>query len=329
VGIYAGIDESGYGPLLGPLVIARSVFRIDSMEAGAPPPCLWSMLPQLLSRRVRAGGGEPGTRIPVNDSKLLYSPARGLRHLERGVLSLLPIAGPLPTRAAELLEYLAVDPESCTTTLPWYGDAPGGTALPVQAAAGELPGLREAFSREAGRVGMRVEELRSSVVFEDRFNQMVGQTRSKARCAWHFVAGHLAAIWERFGEQEPYVVVDRQGGRKGYGPLLAGMFSRTRIEILEETPAISRYRLTGPARRMHLEVRVEAETRHLPVAFASMAAKYLRELLMMRYQDYWRRIAPEIRPTAGYFSDGSRFLQEIEPHLSRLGFPRELLVRCC
>jgi hypothetical protein len=167
------------------------------------------------------------------------------------------------------------------------------------------------------------------VLFEERFNDLVGQTGDKARCAWRFVAAHLTAIWERFGTLGPYVVVDRQGGRKRYGPLLAGLFSSTSIEVLQETASLSAYRLEGQGRRMHVEVRVESEREHLPVAYSSMAAKYLRELLMMRYQAYWRGVAPEVRPTAGYYADGRRFLLEIEPHAARLGYPRELLMRCC
>jgi len=27
--VYAGIDEAGYGPMFGPFVVARSVFKID------------------------------------------------------------------------------------------------------------------------------------------------------------------------------------------------------------------------------------------------------------------------------------------------------------
>ena len=80
---------------------------------------------------------------------------------------------------------------------------------------------------------------------------------------------------------------------------------------------------------MLVEARVDSEREHLPAAYASMAAKYLRELLMMRYQAYWRTLAPEVRPTAGYYADGRRFLREIEPYLGRMSCPRELPVRCC
>jgi hypothetical protein len=58
-----------------------------------------------------------------------------------------------------------------------------------------------------------------------------------------------------------------------------------------------------------------------------MTAKYVRELLMMRFQRYWREMAPQVRPTFGYFGDGRRFLDEIEPILERLQIDRATLIR--
>jgi hypothetical protein len=347
--VYAGIDESGYGPLLGPLVIARSVFTVQDVEPSSPPPCLWERLAGAVSRHVprQTGrstavssevdrsdpGGAAGTaataRVAIDDSKLLYTPAAGLRRLEEGVLALLPASSGPPGRLAELLEWLALDRQSAASALPWYVDEAGGPILPVRAGAEQLAELRRAFHRHGGESGVAVAEVAAAVVFENRFNAMVRETGSKGLCAWRFVADHLSALWERYGRLDPYVAVDRQGGRKAYGPLLAGLFSRTLIEVLQESPAVSRYRLSREGRSMLVEVRVDSERRHLPVAYASMTAKYLRELLMMRFQAYWTGIAPEVRPTAGYFGDGRRFLEELEPHLARLGCPRDRLARCC
>ena len=42
--IYAGIDEAGYGPMLGPLCVGLSVFRVDGAEAADGAPNLWGAL---------------------------------------------------------------------------------------------------------------------------------------------------------------------------------------------------------------------------------------------------------------------------------------------
>ncbi len=65
-----GIDEAGYGPLLGPLVVGISVFRIPG-EGNA------------LSARLP---------VVVDDSKKLFSRATGLGRLEEGVLAFREVA---------------------------------------------------------------------------------------------------------------------------------------------------------------------------------------------------------------------------------------------
>jgi hypothetical protein len=63
------------------------------------------------------------------------------------------------------------------------------------------------------------------------------------------------------------------------------------------------------------------------VALASMTAKYVRELLMDRFNRFWQHHAPDLKPTAGYVQDGRRFLAEIDPLIQSLGIDRRQLIR--
>ena len=47
----------------------------------------------------------------------------------------------------------------------------------------------------------------------------------------------------------------------------------------------------------------------LPTALASMTAKYLRELSMRAFNEFWCARVPGLRPTAGYPGDAPRFKQ--------------------
>jgi hypothetical protein len=122
-------------------------------------------------------------------------------------------------------------------------------------------------------------------------------------------------------------VIDRQGGRKFYETLFAGMFPESIVGVTEESETHSKYRIIGRNRSMDVVLKIQSEQYHLPVALASMTAKYLRELFMTRFQRFWSGIAPNIRPTFGYFKDGKRFLAEIEPYIESLGIKRETLIR--
>jgi hypothetical protein len=58
-----------------------------------------------------------------------------------------------------------------------------------------------------------------------------------------------------------------------------------------------------------------------------MAAKYVRELHMACLNEWLLREAPGVRATAGYWTDGHRFLRETEAARRRLGVADGVFVR--
>ena len=78
-----GIDEAGYGPNLGPLVMTAVGCLVPDWVR---EPDLW----RHLQRGVRRYNEEDDGRIVVEDSKLVYSPARGLADLERTAVVAIP-----------------------------------------------------------------------------------------------------------------------------------------------------------------------------------------------------------------------------------------------
>src|SRR3954463_3528421 len=96
--ILAGIDEAGYGPLLGPWVVGCCAFEIDRIDSDDIP-CLWKRLGKLVSRH----RSKTGRKLHVNDSKQVYSPSIGLKELERSILCIMLARG---TTAATLADFL-------------------------------------------------------------------------------------------------------------------------------------------------------------------------------------------------------------------------------
>src|SRR5579871_3816554 len=72
-----GIDEAGYGPNLGPFVMTSVACQVPDELVGAN---LW----QVLRSAVRKQGEADDGRLVIDDSKAVYSTARGMLGLERG-----------------------------------------------------------------------------------------------------------------------------------------------------------------------------------------------------------------------------------------------------
>ena len=74
-----------------------------------------------------------------------------------------------------------------------------------------------------------------------------------------------------------------------------------------------------------LTIQPRADTEHFCVALASMASKYLRELLMLEFNRFWQSHVADLKPTAGYPGDAARFHEAIRPAARHSGLPK---MRC-
>jgi len=334
--IYAGIDEAGYGPFFGPMTVGRCVLRVPKLNHDVEPPDLWARLNKAVCRRLSGRKG----RLVVNDSKKLTTKAAGIKHLEMGCLAFASLVdaeqqSPAGWDVGSWLDAMGEESHRSLHGMPWYTVAEVGpwAALPTTADAGELAIARGVLRQTCGRIGVEVADLGCAVVFEDRFNQMVGATRSKAAVSFTFVAGHLQAIWRDYAEHRPTVVVDRQSGRMRYRDVLAMNFAECEVSVLAESAERSSYRIDGPGvgatppKSMTVTFQTSAEEQYMPVALASMIAKYNRELLMQRFKAYFSAKLPGVPPTAGYGSDAKRFWQDVQPRLASLGLDANILRR--
>ena len=96
---------------------------------------------------------------------------------------------------------------------------------------------------------------------------------------------------------------------------------------IRESALISEYQVLGLGREVRLVFRPRAEGEALPVALASMLAKYLREVFMRQFNRFWLNHVPGLKPTAGYPGDARRFYNSIRAAMMKLGIEPEAVWR--
>ncbi len=204
MGYLIGTDEAGYGPNLGPLVISATVWEAPDGIGGED---LFGRLSHVIASRPErfvvpalAGAGvtvtrraEPaeagttnergGARVVMADSKVLYSPERGLRHLERGLWAALGAARCLPEKLARRMaghrpgspRRDAGRPLVCRLRWP----------RPVGLRRGRPALLAEALRAGLAAAGVRLLAVRSRAIFAHQFNELVERHGSKGAALSH------------------------------------------------------------------------------------------------------------------------------------------------
>lgn len=299
--LYCGIDEAGYGPMLGPLCVAATLFEIDEWQPGDNAPNLWEALEPAVCRAIKGAG----KRIPIADSKLLKLPNDGNRdpitHLERGVLTHLQAWSQAPQNDANLFASIGAK----LTDEPWYTGDP--TPLPRTTTATTIR-IDANMLRHAGtRAGVRLVAIECVVLCENEYNSLIQNHKTKAATTAFAARALIARILNRESKGTIRIICDRQGGRQHYGQSVSRIADRGDARVLDEHQRLSRYALDE---RTTVAFLPEAENAHYPVALASMTAKLVRELAMARFNRYWSARMPGLKPTAGYTTDARRWLAD-------------------
>ena len=123
------------------------------------------------------------------------------------------------------------------------------------------------------------------------------------------------------------MVCDRQGGRTSYGPLLRAMFEDWQVDVMKEQDGFGEYAMRRRGHVSRVIFMEKSEQANLPTALASMMCKYLRERLMDRLSRYWTSRVPGLKETAGYWTDGLRFMSDIGPYCVENGIDTKRMVR--
>jgi hypothetical protein len=163
------------------------------------------------------------------------------------------------------------------------------------------------------------------VLFPREFNRQLDQRPTKADVELELidslVESHGRALPSAISSLD--ITIDRLGGRRYYRGIVEKWAGGEFVATRKESAEISEYSYVADGREVTVRFRVKGDQHSLPVAASSLVAKFLREEAMQHFNDYWRSIVPDLRPTAGYPTDARRFYAAIEPHLPKLGLAQE------
>ncbi len=315
--ILVGIDEAGFGPILGPLVISSSAFLLPHQLLTSD---LWQVLRKSVAQRRRNLAG----RLLIADSKKAHNKSLGIKHLQRTVLACMKCLEQEPATLTELLNLLCPDCIGRISEYPWYKEATEQTIL---AEAGDKEITSGVLSDDLSSNGIKLLQLRSCCLDVAYYNKMVGSVKNKANVLFTATSQLIKNAFDNFAGDDLQIMIDRQGGRVRYRKILQLMFPDMKLKILRESQQNSSYELQANGKCMRLHFAVGADDRYLPVSLASMVSKYVRELLVYNINRYFAGFGSDLRPTAGYWKDGLRFIEDIKTNLPHVKYDNNQLIR--
>jgi ribonuclease HII len=316
--ILAGIDEAGFGPILGPLVVSSSTFRIPDNLVWANH---WEILKKSISEKRAALKG----RLLIADSKRAFTRSVGIKHLRRTVLASLRYLGSEPKTLTELISALCPDCLDHIVEYPWYKKA-GDYQLGGD--DGDIGIAVSMLRNDLANQHIELLSLKSRCLEVAHYNRMVTAVDNKAKVLFTAVAELMQSAIDSFAGEDIDIAVDHQGGRCHYRRELQLMFGDSDLRIIHEDQNRSSYEMKINNRKVRVHFVVGADDKFLPVSLASMACKYLREVLVENINNYFLSFNPSIKPTAGYWQDGLRFIKDIETHIPNVKYDANQLIRC-
>ncbi len=283
-----GIDENGYGPVLGPLVVTAVLLEFD----GDP-------FEELKTENFNFP-------IKVQDSKKIFS-----RNLSGYVAGEILSWGILLAGGYETMDLRSMLKKLTGEDFDIHPEI----EVPVWAKKAvnlEIP----AYLRKAG---IRILEIKSKVVFPADFNEMIEMVDNKSFLDYLLFEHLLYKLEFDFD----VAMMGKIGGTKFYEK---NFFMRTGTEVVEtfeEKKKISGYRLRLPHREFDAYFILNGDEKYLPITLASIIGKYLREIFMLSL-NYEAGFKERIPYASGYRHD-ERTKVLMERLIQR--YPEEEVVR--
>ncbi|WP_298867459.1 hypothetical protein [uncultured Gimesia sp.] len=318
MGLLIGMDEAGYGPNLGPLVITASLWKVpgDPREFD-----FWQALQSVVSQKKPS---KSSGLLHVADSKEVHSSSAGLAPLEKSTLPFLQLfhGEPKLESLESLWQLLIASPEHLDAIhkQPW--NCKDEFTIPTAVESETVQASQRDLKQALDAAGIELLAFCSEIVLPERFNNLCAEYGTKGVMLTRLCMQLLTRVWDRTSIEPTLIIGDKHGGRNRYDEYLDEILDGEMIFRVEESTAKSIYKVGNT------EVRFQTKAEsHFPVAVSSMVCKYTREVMMERFNQFWSQHVPDLKPTKGYPVDARRFKDEIAVAQERLEISDQILWR--
>ncbi len=304
-----GLDEAGYGPNLGPFVMAGVMVKWQGEGD-------WVHAFHKLSR---PASKKPDNRPLVDDSKKAYNKA-GIDGLEKTVASFFysnqSLGDWLASHSIFKLDDLNLET--------WFNpNEPAFFSTP------DPEPLLACTTADFEKAGFLSFDCRFFILPSLKFNLIVEKEDNKGAVLSQGMIDIFAQFESNLAAGDSiHCFVDKHGGKNHYSATLQNVLSKGLILAGQEGLSESNYKSFAADHHWNFKILPKADAKYPLVGLASMLAKWMRERLMKQFNKYWEGQVPGILPTAGYPLDAPRFYCEIKQKAELLGLNKEKVWRC-
>lgn len=308
---YVGIDEVGYGPILGPLVIGFI-------------PIVTSLNPDKFNREINEFLLK-NDLIKIQDSKLFFRGRNKHFKLELEILGFLSLFYNPFTYYKEFLRIFLRNKVMWEKAI-WLDPNLKVPFFIKEESSSIVLDKRSIYKKCFSTTTSKIRKPWLFQIEPYLFNRMLESYDTKSELITYSVCGWVRRFIEIHSpDYDITFYIGRHGGRKFYQRHLYRFFEK--VQIVEEKDAYSHYRVQLDGLHSNLIFIKDAEKKFPIVALSSMVAKYFRELSMHCFNLFWQKYKVSLKPTSGYIPDALGFMENIKDVVQKLNMNITEIVR--